>query len=694
MARTKKKSPTLKKKKTGQSKGTNGKKKEENEAPAGTGPSLVWQGETEGGQDWLVEASPFGSVEASIEVAWQGNGELYLVAGVDLSPVDIGVGYNPQAGELQLGGEVGIPGDLLSLGGGFVVDTHTGEITGVSGSLGVAGVEIELEVSGPNGCLKTFTMTVFGIGFSNVLDECDIEPEPEPSDEDENEDWEEEEEDTGWMGSEGIGFEIVAICNCDSAENKAYRATFPWRETFAATGRFRLVYKTFYKGEFVIQFWRGGNPNFSLMYRDTRHSSTSKLILYLDVPRKRKTYPNGLRQPLLGRCSHIKEFSGEYGGITKTKNYEEPCRITALIRWEGGEIDRINLPTPAPPKPPKPPQPLIPPQPKMNSNCCKLIIEQNEDILKLLKAVSVVTGKVEAGEGEEQEPEPIYPLELEQVVDNKVEKFSVNNLFEFMQASANPIGYKKNPVHPIVLTMGSQEEGGQDEKFRYGSIGELQVDIAKVLAPHKVLYGNGGEGYAISKNLLIPGAEGYDFTKDYLGIYTRQFSAIDNHGFSAPIVAKVQDANAAKEGDQTVELQINSLEAAIQTLLELAIENGGDIDTQTNILVRISYLLSRTFVLLSRLWHRATAILIGLGIPTDSSVETLDVEFDPFAKRQFKGFGPDSPKGRLDLHEEDTTEKLLPDLLQMSKIQISVEKAKPKDTVHKKLIQLLYKKKE
>ncbi|EDZ94113.1 hypothetical protein AmaxDRAFT_3181 [Limnospira maxima CS-328] len=209
---------------------------------------------------------------------------------------------------------------------------------------------------------------------------------------------------------------------------------------------------------------------------------------------------------------------------------------------------------------------------------------------------------------------------------------------------------------------------------------KMTREIHKALGVRKLL----DKSFQIPANMMIPEGRGNHINKDYLEIMSDLFKTIDNYGFDAPVTVTVQDTNKAQEGDQSIELKFNSLGAILKAQTELLIELKGDSANRLNIQIRLAYIMTRMYRTLAKLYYRTSAILDGLGIPIISKVVTLPIEFNVFGKKHWgagKGFGKDNKKGqepKLDLNDEDTTEAMLPDLLEIHDYEIEVDEFRAK----------------
>jgi len=203
--------------------------------------------------------------------------------------------------------------------------------------------------------------------------------------------------------------------------------------------------------------------------------------------------------------------------------------------------------------------------------------------------------------------------------------------------------------------------------------------IMKVLAVDEIEK----KGIKIPKEFLAPGGTGQLKVSNYAELQLNLFRTVNRYGIDTPIVVKIKDVNKAKEGDQSVEVHFNSPAAAIQGLIELAIENKGDAATRLQIQVRLVYAVTRTLKMVAGIGETIREVIKMLGSPFKWKMIRLPLEFDLSAgKNQTsgKGFGnksqsKDSDEALapgLEVNDEDTTESMLPYLLKTSDYQLPV----------------------
>lgn len=212
----------------------------------------------------------------------------------------------------------------------------------------------------------------------------------------------------------------------------------------------------------------------------------------------------------------------------------------------------------------------------------------------------------------------------------------------------------------------------KENKVDLARLEEAIERLEQVIGTREIL--NDAQGYAVPNKMLIPGGEGYSFSKNYLNIFTWLFAAIDRYGFDGPIVVDVADVDKGKAGNQSLQMQVNSLSTAIQTLLSLAVENKGDQATRLNIQIRLAFMLTRLMRMMHKMYYLVVAILEGLGIPTIKKyIKNIPFEFN--LNPEDLGFGKKAEQ--LDTMNEDELEAQLPKILDTKEMDLIVEQFKP-----------------
>jgi hypothetical protein len=125
-----------------------------------------------------------GGIGVSTEVTNIGGLTVTGGVSVDISPIDLGINYDPSENSLGIAGGAQIPGGLLGASGGITVDLDTGEVIGgqIGGEALGLGVNISASKDGGLGVEFTvqipFTPIEISLGFG--LPPKGKEPIPEP----------------------------------------------------------------------------------------------------------------------------------------------------------------------------------------------------------------------------------------------------------------------------------------------------------------------------------------------------------------------------------------------------------------------------------------------------------------------------------------------------------------------------------
>jgi len=125
-----------------------------------------------------------GGIGVSTEVTNIGGLSVTGGVSVDISPIDLGIQYDPAENSLGIAGGAEIPGGFLGVSGGVTVDLDTGEIVG--GAIGGEVIGLGVNVSASKDGLGVeftvqipFTPIELSVGFG-YSPEKEVEPEQEP----------------------------------------------------------------------------------------------------------------------------------------------------------------------------------------------------------------------------------------------------------------------------------------------------------------------------------------------------------------------------------------------------------------------------------------------------------------------------------------------------------------------------------
>jgi hypothetical protein len=163
-------------------------------SPSVTGGSGINLGKS-GGVDLGRKTEPSitsGGVGISTEVANIGGLSVTGGVSVDISPIDLGINYDPAENSVSIAAGAEVPGGLLGVSGGVTVDLDTGEIIGGAAGVEVAGLGVNVSNSKKGGLGVSITVQIpftpieleLGFGFPSEEEEEKTptsKPKPPPS---------------------------------------------------------------------------------------------------------------------------------------------------------------------------------------------------------------------------------------------------------------------------------------------------------------------------------------------------------------------------------------------------------------------------------------------------------------------------------------------------------------------------------
>lgn len=153
-------------------------KRTDEESPSESVP-LSFEYQTEDGLKVAIDPS---SIEFSREYEVAEDLDIELSVEFEWSVADLDV--KKGVDDLAVSGEIGLPGDILGIGGGIIIDLETGEIDGGEIGVELGGAEVELSVS-ESGCQIGMQISFMGIGIGINKDVCKDDEKDEGGDEDE-----------------------------------------------------------------------------------------------------------------------------------------------------------------------------------------------------------------------------------------------------------------------------------------------------------------------------------------------------------------------------------------------------------------------------------------------------------------------------------------------------------------------------
>lgn len=615
-------------------------------------------------------------LKATIAESEVGGGTVSVGVGVsvDVLPVDIGISVDN--GDLSVSGEVGLPGDVLSVGGGAVIDLNTGAVIGGSATLGIGGAVVEVSQVE---CERGLSISYFGISLGYSQDICGKK-------DDEGNGNNNEDDDNGNNNNKPLDpsdfpetpallvFTKKPVYKCTQAPASIVRVLNPNIELtqtvidygfLAQQGtltRLRyLILQDVVNGDFIGDYsYPTGRTNWCCLSENTNSNPASVLprwrfnvgflgslyepwivtggeflwetdqvsfscyslefqaveLVYTANPRKFIQAHNYLSFEGIDKFT----VGGNFGSIFFGRHFRSSQKVDRIIPISLGEDLRRPIPSG-----------------KDMSDCCDASISLLRKISKVLAVDKILV------EGEQR-------ISTETVESFKKE---YEELIKKM-----PKGQKPKVFFEDYL------------QFKIYQLATSDVeDIATVLNVREMLRGtqkNASKkdkeegGIVVPNSLIMYQGEGTTQIRDYVALSEFVIRMIDHLGLH-PSEIKIADINKGKEGDQPVTFEPYSGSAMINKLLELSFENKGDAATRLQIQVRTVWLLHQILSYAAKINENTKNIVNFLEIPFKEVVTVIKTPFDILLgkKDQFKKSGVNpSEEDILKIIEEDTEESV------------------------------------
>ncbi|NEO88137.1 MAG: hypothetical protein F6J87_28360 [Spirulina sp. SIO3F2] len=152
-----------------------------------------------------------------------------------------------------------------------------------------------------------------------------------------------------------------------------------------------------------------------------------------------------------------------------------------------------------------------------------------------------------------------------------------------------------------------------------------------------------------------------------------QIRQVDRAVGNLPIRAKVADADPTQPGEQTVEVEIQTLADGLRENLETTIESAGDLDLTNLLVIRALFELGYIHQGSVQSWYMLDAICDYLDFRNHEKQVKVPFAFDPRAgQKQKKGFGASEEDEQNIPDDEQQLEKILPKLLKETDVPIKV----------------------
>lgn len=151
-----------------------------------------------------------------------------------------------------------------------------------------------------------------------------------------------------------------------------------------------------------------------------------------------------------------------------------------------------------------------------------------------------------------------------------------------------------------------------------------------------------------------------------------QIRQVDRAVGALPFRAKVADADPTQEGNQSVEVEIQTLADGLRENLETTIESASDTDLTNLLVIRALFELGYIHQGSVQSWYMLDAICDYLDFKNHEKQVKVPFAFDPRAgRKQKKGFGQQDDEQNIP-DDEQELEKILPKLLKETDVPIKV----------------------
>lgn len=174
----------------------------------------------------------------------------------------------------------------------------------------------------------------------------------------------------------------------------------------------------------------------------------------------------------------------------------------------------------------------------------------------------------------------------------------------------------------------------------------------------------------LPKRLIYPNAKGEEKIDSLVELLGYQVKQLDRAVGYLPQKIRIADTNPGKPGNQPIEVEIHSITDALKEILQYLIDTEGDVDVTNNMLVRTLYELGFIHQGVVQADAMLDAICDHLDFKQRWKKVKVPFAFDPYAGT--KGFNKKEGNAGADAQTEEEIEKLLPQMLQNTDVDIRV----------------------
>ena len=189
------------------------------------------------------------------------------------------------------------------------------------------------------------------------------------------------------------------------------------------------------------------------------------------------------------------------------------------------------------------------------------------------------------------------------------------------------------------------------------------ADLYKVIEPRAF------KDASYPMRLTHAGAKGNKPIRNYLQAWEAILRQIDTAVGLLPFKLKIEDTNAAQEGNQSIELQVHSISDALKLLVENVVDIEGDGDVTNNLLVRMAAMLIQQHQVLAKINACTRNTEEFLDYKIKQKVEKIPSTLNPLLPTEGQGFGN---AASIDGNTERSTENLMPHLLRNTELKVKV----------------------
>ena len=197
------------------------------------------------------------------------------------------------------------------------------------------------------------------------------------------------------------------------------------------------------------------------------------------------------------------------------------------------------------------------------------------------------------------------------------------------------------------------------------------------------------EKFPIPSYLLAPGVDTNKTTvaNNYYALFQKVFQALAHSTIISPKV-DIQDADAVKEGDQTIDSEYLSATGWAEAVTKMLYEIVDDGNIATNMDIRTGVTVTQLLVTVVDLSHKVDCIIDCIGVTTKRTKDEVETSYNLVVQGEnVKGFDPKKANQKLDLNSDVSTEQLLSSLLRTRKNPIVKEEIHPKSPTLVELLQ-------